>query len=212
MTSLAISMIVFAAVQAALPAMASAQAPPNQASPSAESAADQNVAESAVKPAEYRIGAGDVLQVSVWRELEASIQSVVVRPDGKITVPLIKEINVLGLTPVELQKILAGKLEQFIHAADVTVIVREIRSKKAYLVGAVNRVGPVPLLSTMTVLQVLAEAGGLSEYAKRKKIYVLRQENGKQVKHPFDYDAVIRGEHMDENIPVLPDDTIVVPH
>jgi polysaccharide biosynthesis/export protein len=153
-----------------------------------------------------------VLQVSVWREPEASIQSVVVRPDGKLTVPLIKEIYVLGMTPSELQKVLAVKLAQYIHGADVTVVVREIHSKKVYLVGAVGKTGAIPLLSAMTVLQVLAEAGGLTEYAKRRKIYVLRQENGKQVKHPFDYDAVIKGEHMEQNISLLPDDTIVIPH
>src|SRR5947207_14262956 len=98
------------------------------------------------------------------------------------------------------------------HAADVTVVVREMHSKKGDLIGAVTKVGPVPRLSSMTVLQVLAEAGGVTEYAKKKKIYILRKENGKEVKRPFNYDAVIKGESMEENILVLPDDTIVVPH
>jgi len=163
-------------------------------------------------PAGYRIGSGDVLQIDVWKEKEASVPTVVVRPDGKITLPLVKEIEVLGLTPVELEKILAAKLEQLIHGADVTVVVREIHSKKVYLIGAVTKVGPVPLLSSMTVLQVLAEAGGVTEYAKKKKIYILRKENGKEVKRPFNYDAVIKGEGMEQNIAVLPDDTIVVPN
>lgn len=163
-------------------------------------------------PPGYRIGSGDVLQIDVWKEREASVQSVMVRPDGKVTLPLIKEIDVLGLTPTELEKLLAGKLETFIHGADVTVVVREIRSKRAYLVGAVNKVGPIALVSNMTVLQVLAEAGGVTDYAKKKKIYILRKQNGKEVKIPFNYEAVIKGEGMEQNISVLPDDTIVVPH
>ena len=126
--------------------------------------------------------------------------------------PLVKEVDVLGLTPSELEKILVAKLSSYINHPDVTVVVREIRSKKVYLVGAVNKVGPVPLLSNMTVLQVLAQAGGITEFAKKKKIYVMRSENGKQVKLPFNYDAVVKGDHMEQNIQVLPDDTIVVPH
>jgi polysaccharide biosynthesis/export protein len=184
----------------------SAQNPPAEAVQAVTPSPDAGVSP------EYRIGAGDSLGITVWRELEASVQSVTVRPDGKISVPLIKEVEVLGLTPTELQKLLTTKLEPFIHGADVTVVVREIRSKKVYLVGAVKKEGALPLLSNMTILQVLSEAGGLTDFAKRKKIYILRDQNGKQVKLPFNYDAVIKGEHMEQNIPVLPDDTIVVPH
>src|SRR5579862_483238 len=163
-------------------------------------------------PLGYRIGAGDVLQINVWRESEVSVQGIVVRPDGKVTLPLVKEVDVMGQTPAELEKNLAAKLAQFINGADVTVVVREIHSKKVYMVGAVNRVGPIALLSDLTVLQALAEAGGVTDYAKRKKIYVMRTENGKPTKHFFDYDAVLKGEHIEENIMLQPDDTIVVPH
>ena len=163
-------------------------------------------------PMGYRIGAGDVLQINVWRESEVSVQGVVVRPDGKVTLPLVKDVDVMGQTPAELEKNLAAKLAQFINGADVTVVVREIHSKKVYMVGAVNRVGPIALLSDLTVLQALAEAGGVTDYAKRKKIYVMRTENGKPTKHFFDYDAVLKGEHIEENIMLQPDDTIVVPH
>jgi polysaccharide export outer membrane protein len=187
----------------------SAATAPAGAVPTPEKTALQNV----TTPPGYRIGAGDELSINVWKEPEASVQSVVVRPDGKVTLPLVKEVDVLDLTPSELEKVLVAKLSGgFINNPDVTVVVRQIRSKKAYLVGAVNKVGPVALMSNMTVLQVLAEAGGLSDYAKRGKIYILRSEHGKQVKIPFNYDAVIRGEHMEQNIPVFPDDTIVVPH
>lgn len=186
------------------------QASPQPSAPAAATP-ERSLAPDAHGPVGYQIGAGDVLQISVWNEPQASVQAVVVRPDGKISLPLVKELSVLGLTPVDLEKVLTTKLGQLIHGADVTVVVKEIHSKKVYLIGAVKKEGPVPLLSPMTVLQVLAEAGGLNEFAKKKKIYVLRTENGKQVKLPFDYEAAIKGERIDQNITVLPDDTIVVP-
>ena len=168
--------------------------------------------EAAPAQTEYRIGAGDVLEVNVWNEAQASVQGVTVRPDGKISLPLIKEIEVLGLTPVELQKTLTARFEKLIRGADVTVVVKEIHSKKVYLIGAMGKAGPIPLLTDhMTVLQALAEAGGMTQYAKRSKIYVLRTVNGKQVKLPFNYDQVIKGEHVEQNITLLPDDTVVVP-
>jgi polysaccharide export outer membrane protein len=169
---------------------------------------------SAVEPAGYRIGAGDVLQILVWKEPEASVSSVVVRTDGKITVPFVKEIEVAGMTPAELEKILAGKFTKYIRDLDVTsvtVVPKEILSQKVYLLGAVKKEGPVPLKSSMTVLQALNEAGGLTEYAKRKKIYVLRNDGGKQIRLPFDYTAVIRGERPEQNILVRAEDTVVVP-
>ncbi|HKX00125.1 MAG TPA: polysaccharide biosynthesis/export family protein [Bryobacteraceae bacterium] len=198
------------AVVMALPCAGLTAQQQKPSTPSAQTPADKT-GPNAHGPSGYRIGAGDELQVSVWNEPQASVPSVVVRPDGKISLPLIKELDVNGMTPAELEKILTGKLEPLIHGADVTVVVKAIHSKKVYLVGSVKKEGPVLLLSPMTVLQVLAEAGGITEYAKKKKIYVLRTENGKQVKLPFDYDAVIKGEHMEQNIQVLPDDTIVVP-
>jgi polysaccharide export outer membrane protein len=113
---------------------------------------------------------------------------------------------------MELQKALTARFDKLIRGADVTVVVKEIHSKKVYLVGSVGKGGPIPLISDhMTVLQALAECGGLSQYARRSKIYVLRTVNGKQVRFPFDYKAVIKGEHMEQNITLMPDDTIVVP-
>ena len=164
-----------------------------------------------VEPAGYRIGAGDVLQILVWKEPDASVPSVMVRTDGKISVPLIKEVDAAGLTPTELEKVLAEKLAKFVREVDVTVIPKEIVSQKVYLLGAVKQEGPVVLQSSMTVLQALNSAGGLTEYAKRKKIYILRKENGKQIRLPFDYQAVIKGEHPEQNILVQAEDTIVVP-
>jgi len=187
--------------------------PPSSLPPAASaSAASRTIPNGPNVPSGYRIGAGDSLGINVWREQEASVQSVTVRPDGKISLPLVKEVDALGLTPAELEKLLTSKLEPVIRGVDVTVVVREIRSKKVYLIGAVNKVGPVPLLSDMTVLQALAEAGGITDFAKKKNIYVMRNENGKQVKLPFNYVAVIKGEHIEQNIKLQPDDTIVVPH
>ncbi len=160
----------------------------------------------------YRIGAGDVLQIIIWKEPDASVPSVVVRPDGKIAMPLLKDVEVLGLTPTEAEQMLTQRLTRFIPAADVTVVVTAIHSKRVYLVGAVKKEGPIELQRHMSILQALSEAGGLTEYAKRKNIYVLRTSNGQQSKFRFNYDAVIKGERIDDNILVQADDVIVIPH
>jgi len=160
----------------------------------------------------YRIGAGDVLQIVVWKEPDASVQSVVVRADGKISVPLVKEVEVLGMSPAEVETMLAAKLSQFIHGADVTVVPKEIHSQKIYLLGAVKKEGPVILQSSMSVLQAITEGGGLTEFAKPKKIYILRKANGEHIRLPFNYQAVIKGERMEQNITLLPEDIVVVPH
>ena len=162
-------------------------------------------------PPEYRIGSGDVIEIDVWKEPEASTQGVVVRADGKITVPLVKEVEVSGLTTGELEKILEQRLAKFIPGAEVTVVVREVNSKKVYMIGAVRRTGPIKLDYPMTILQVLAEAGGVTDFAKKTKIYVLRHQGDKDIRIPFNYSQVIKGEHIEQNIRVLPGDTVVVP-
>jgi polysaccharide export outer membrane protein len=163
-------------------------------------------------PDDYLIGAGDLLQVSVWKEPDASVPSAVVRPDGKISMPLLKEVSVAGLTPTQTEKLIASELARFINGADVTVVVAQINSKKIYAIGAVKKEGPIPYTYRMSVMQAISEAGGLTDYAKRKKIYVLRNEGGRQYKLAFDYDAVLKGERMELNIPLSPGDTLVVPH
>ncbi len=159
---------------------------------------------------EYIIGAGDILEISVWKEPDASVPSVVVRPDGKIALPLLKEIEVAGMTPIQAQKVISDKLSPLIHDADVTVVVTAINSKKIYVMGAVKKEGPIPYTYRMTVLQAIGEAGGLSEYAKRKKIYILRNVRGTTTRFPFNYDDVIKGRKMEENVELLPSDTVVV--
>ena len=162
-------------------------------------------------PEGYRIGAGDVLQVLVWKEPDASLPDAMVRTDGKISIPLVGDVEVAGLTPEQLTASLADKLSHYINNPVVTVYARQINSRKIYVLGLVKREGPIPLLRPMTILQALDEAGGLAEWANKKKIYVLRNVNGKQTKMLFDYRAVIKGQHLEENIMLLPDDTLIVP-
>lgn len=163
-------------------------------------------------PDDYEIGAGDVLQISVWKEPDASVQAAVVRPDGKISMPLLKDISVLGRTVVEAEQLITQELSRFITAPDVTVVVAAINSKKIYVTGAVKKEGPIPYTYQMTVLQALSEAGGLTDYAKRKRIYVLHNESGRQFIFPFDYDAALKGQRMELNRLLTAGDTVVVPH
>jgi polysaccharide biosynthesis/export protein len=181
------------------------------ADPGAEPRATKPVAIERGVPDDYEIGAGDVLQISVWKEPDASVPSVVVRPDGKISMPMLKEVQVSGLTPIQAEQVITEKMTKFITAADVTVIVSAIHSKKIYILGGVKKEGPIPYTYRMTVLQALSEAGGLTDYAKRKKIYVLRHENGRDYQLPFDYEAALKGERMELNYPLMPGDTLVIP-
>ena len=171
---------------------------------------DAALAAKSVAPPDFRVGPGDVLRIDVWKEGEVSSE-VVVRPDGHISLPLLKELNVNGLTPLEIQKAVTEALTKFIAAPDVTVIVRQVQSKKVYVVGQVRRNGPILLVGPMTVTQALAEAGGLTDYANSKNIRVLRNEQGRQTKLKFNYKDFLKGEGEQENILLLPGDTIVVP-
>jgi polysaccharide export outer membrane protein len=161
-------------------------------------------------PNAYIIGEQDGLAITVWKEKELS-GAVVVRPDGKITVPLVGEIKVVGMTPVQLQTLLGEKLKPFVTVPQVTVAVTEIRSRKVYLIGHAAREGPFMINSSTTVLQIIAQAGGLKDFAKRKKIYILRQNGKEQTRIAFNYDDAIKGKNPEQNILLQPGDTIVVP-
>ncbi len=152
-----------------------------------------------------------MLAINVFKEPEASVPSIVVRPDGFISLPMVKEVEAAGLTPVELEKVLSQKFARFLRDADVAVIVKEVHSEKVYVIGAVKKEGPITIRAPLTVLQAIAEAGGLTDYARRGKLYILRRENGKEIQLPFQYSAVIRGEHSEQNIVLQPGDTVVVP-
>jgi|SRR5579883_1509315 len=164
-----------------------------------------------VDPNTYRIGPGDVLAIRVWKEDDASIAEAVVRADGKLTVPYVREIEASGLTPAELEQLLTTRLVKYIHNPDVTVLVKSVHSQRVYVTGAVKKEGPITLSSPLTVLEALMEAGGLTDYAKKKKIYVLRTENAKQTRLPFNYSEVIKGEQSGQNVRLQPGDVIVVP-
>ena len=161
-------------------------------------------------PDDYVIGEQDVLTIIVWKERELSGQ-VVVRPDGKITLPLVNEIKVVGMTPAQLQALLTEKFKPFLTVPQVTVEVNQINSRKVYLIGEVQKTGTFPINSSTTVLEVIAEAGGLRDFAKRKDVYILRNLQGKQMRYPFNYDDVIRGKKTQQNIVLRPGDLIVVP-
>lgn len=156
----------------------------------------------------YRIGVEDELMISVWREPELSMQ-VVVRPDGKITLPLINDLEVVGMRTEELQMLLTEKFKPFVNTPQVTVIVRGIRSRKVNLIGNVARQGSFELNDKKTVLDLIAQAGGLGPFAKGGSIYILRTIGGKQVRIDFNYKKAIAGKGP--NPELQPGDLVVVP-
>jgi polysaccharide biosynthesis/export protein len=157
----------------------------------------------------YVIGPDDVLSIKVFQESDLS-GSLPVRPDGKISVPLLHDVQAAGLTPNELAQSIASKLKDYLEQPEVTVVVTQI-NRHVYLMGEVNRPGPLPLSSGMTVLQALASAGGFTDFANRKGIYILRKEHGRQTRYPFNYKKAIRGEADAQNFELKRGDTIVVP-
>ena len=161
-------------------------------------------------PDTYRIGIDDELLISVWKEPDFS-GTVVVRPDGKITLPLLNDIYVVGLQTTELQALLTTKLKPFVTEPQVTVVVRGIKSRKVYVYGQVGRAGAYSLVEHKTVLEALAEAGGLATFAKRRSIYVLRQVDNKQVRIPFNYNDALKAKKPDANFELYPGDIVVVP-
>jgi polysaccharide export outer membrane protein len=156
----------------------------------------------------YIIGVEDELQISVWREPELST-TVVVRPDGMITLPLINDVKAVGLKTDEMQNVLMDKLKNFVNEPQVTVVVRSIRSRKVYLVGEVGHQGSFPINGDMTALELLAEAGGIGPFAKANSIYILREQNGKKIRIPFHYKKAVAGKS--ENVTLQPGDVVVVP-
>jgi polysaccharide export outer membrane protein len=159
-------------------------------------------------PAAYRIGVDDQIQISVWREHDLSL-SVVVRPDGVITMPLLNDINVVGMTPKELAESLTEKLKPFVNEPQVTVSVQAIHSRKVYLIGNASRPGVFDLNDNKTAMELIAEAGGLSQFAKTNSIYILRTVNGSESRIPFHYKDAVNGKSPD--VLLMPGDKIVVP-
>lgn len=160
-------------------------------------------------PPGYVIGVGDVLTIVFWRERDMSAD-VVVRPDGKISLPLLNDVPAEGYTPEKLGTALAQLAAKFVADPNATVIVREIRSRNVFVVGQVTRPGSYQLVNDLNVLQVLALAGGLLEYADKDNIVIIRSEDGRERRFKFNYDQVVDGKKVQQNVRVQPGDTIVV--
>ncbi len=167
---------------------------------------------SVIQPGEdYTIGPQDVLAINVWKESEIS-RTVPVRPDGKISLPLVGDIVANGLTPAQLKEKIAEKLSDYVSNPEVTVIVQAINSRKFNMVGQIASPGTYDLTRRLTVLDAIAQAGGPVDFAKVKKIYILRLlENGERLRIPFNYKQVIRGKNFHQNVDLKPGDTIVIP-
>lgn len=157
---------------------------------------------------DFIIGSGDILQISVWQEPQFS-ERVEVRPDGKISLPLIFDIDVAGLTPSAAQERLTAKLENFVKHPRVSVVVTEVHSRVVYVIGQVERPGPYPMISDLNVEQLIARAGGVTRHAKKKHVYVLHQGESRKVS--VNYGKVLNGKNQRQNVSLIPGDTVVVP-
>jgi polysaccharide export outer membrane protein len=160
------------------------------------------------KGSAYKIGVGDVLHITVWEEPQFT-EVAVVRPDGMISLPLVSEVPVAGMTPESAETALTARLEKYVHKPRVTVTVQDIRSRMVYVTGEVQRPGAYPLIDTMTVVQLIARSGGPTDFAKKNKIYVLRAGNNARIN--VDYRKVLRGQSPEQNVELAPGDTVVVP-
>jgi len=160
---------------------------------------------------EYMLGEADILRINVWKEPEISQNNISVQPDGMISMPLIGLVRVSGMTVSQVEEMLSAKLKRFIDKPQVTVTVVEVRSKSVYLTGEVARPGVYSLVSATNVAQLVVRAGGLTPFARRSSVLVLRNTNGTQEKLKINLSKVLRGEAPEQNIQLLPSDIVVVP-
>ena len=190
------------------------QAQPGEQSPTAApdspSAVRSTAGAAPVLPSGYVIGAADVLSIVFWRDKDLSAD-VVVRPDGKITLPLLNEVQAAGFTPEQLRVRLSEAAAKYVEEPTASVVVKEIHSRIVYVTGNVAKPAGYPLPGELTVLQVIALAGGLLEYADAKHIVVIRTENGRPQYHKFNYKEVVNQQRAEQNIAMKPGDTVVVP-
>ena len=212
---LASGLTAFAITGTAMPCVAQAQparpaAAPQAQAPARTVAPPPVVAPGINVPPEYTIGADDVLSIVFWRDKELTAE-VTVRPDGKISLPLLNDIQASGLTPAQLKDRIVEESKKYVEDPNVTVVVKDIKSRKVFITGEVRKPGLYPLTSSTTVLQMISIAGGLADYAKPDKISVVRVENGKPLSFKFNYKEVIEGKKLNQNIELKPGDTIIVP-
>src|SRR5262252_4298285 len=159
----------------------------------------------------YVIGNDDVLAINVWKEPDVS-RTIPVRSDGKISLPLAGEVQAAGATPLKLEQEIATKLKGYISEPEVTVMVQQVNSQKFNVLGMVNKPGSYVIANSPTILDAIAIAGGFRDFAKQKAIYVLRQNpDGTQTRISFNYNQVVKGQNPEQNVKLLPRDTIVVP-
>jgi polysaccharide export outer membrane protein len=195
------------AATGAVPEKAMSAAPANAISTNASS--NTSAAPATAAWPDYVIGPEDVLHVAVWKENDLTA-TLPVRPDGKISLPLLDDVQASGLTPKQLSLSVTEKLKKYIADPRVTVVVTAINSKRVYMVGEILHSGAMPMLPNMTVLQALSSAG-LNQFANTKKIYILRTTDGKQQKMPVNYRELVKGDRIEQNYLLQPGDTIVVP-
>lgn len=162
-------------------------------------------------PPGFVIGADDVLSIIYWKDKDMSTDSAQVRPDGRIALPLLNDVQAAGLTPEQLREKLTEESKKYMEDPNITVVVRQINSRKAFITGEVDKPGAYLLTSPTSVMQLIAMAGGLREYANTKKIVIMRTENGRQISLQFNYKDVIAGKNLKQNIELKPGDTVVVP-
>jgi polysaccharide export outer membrane protein len=167
--------------------------------------------EAAPKEGVYIIGTADRLRIDVWQNEKLTLMEVPVRPDGKITVPLIDDVQAAGLTPDELKASIAEKLTEYVQTPTVTVVVLAPLSKRAYVLGEVRNAGPIGLGSEMSVLDAITAAGGFTPFANKSRVRVLRRIDGKELDYRFDYEAFVDGKAPGTNILLHPGDTVLVP-
>jgi len=161
-------------------------------------------------PSPYRIGAGDVLDIKVWKEPDLA-EEVVVLHDGRISYPLIGDVQAEGLTLADLRKVISEKMTKFIEVPEVSVMLKESASRRIFTLGKLKNPGPYPLEPGMTVLQALSAAGGFDEWADTKNIRIIRRQGDTETQMAFNYNQFIDGKNPEQNILLMPRDTIVVP-
>jgi polysaccharide export outer membrane protein len=212
MAAVLVSMLLACTVLAGSLCAQSGGSDANQANGSAKMASPDHDADSSAKPHDdsFVIGNDDVLAINVWKEPDIS-RSIPVRSDGKISLPLVGEVQAAGLTPLKLEKDIAGKLKNYISEPEVTVMVQQVNSQKFNILGQVVRPGSYGIANSPTVLDAIALAGGFRDFAKQKSLYVLRRDSGGESRIPFNYKDVIHGKNMSQNIKLQPGDTIIVP-
>ena len=184
--------------------------PAARTTPPPTAAGTASLPQGLVTPPDYVIGNDDVLTVVFWREPDVS-GDVVVRPDGMISLPLINEVKAAGQTPDQLRAQIQELAAKYLTEPNVTIVVKQINSRKVFITGMVNKIGSFPLTGPTTVLQLISMAGGLQDFAKEENIVVVRNERGQSKAYKFNYKDVTKGRRLEQNILLQPGDTVLVP-